>query len=227
MTPVTEPMSSSAERAADRSPAVARSRTRQIEQAQAIIDAARRLITDRGDRFTTQELVKEAGVALQTFYRLFESKDRLLLAVVGTMIAEYCAQAEVAAAELPDPVARLRFYVISAVESVGSDPNGLGPRFVTAQHWRLHELFPDEIAEATQPFTDMVSRQLEIATADGSLRPNDPERDAWFVTKLVMAVFHHYAFADADADADAEADAEAIGASLWSFCHAALGGDAH
>ena len=53
------------------------------------------------------------------------------------------------------------------------------------------------------------------------LRPNDPERDAWFVTKLVMAVFHHYAFAEA------EPDAEAIGTSLWSFCHAALGGDTH
>ena len=219
MTPTIESASSSAERAADRSPAVARSRTRQIEQAQAIIDAARRLIADRGDRFTTQELVKEAGVALQTFYRLFESKDRLLLAVVGTMIAEYCAQAEEAAEELPDAVARLRFYVISAVQSVGSDPNGLGPRFVTAQHWRLHELFPDEISEATQPFTDMVFRQLEIATAAGMLRPSDPERDAWFVTKLVMAIFHHYAFVEA------EPDAEAIGASLWSFCHAALGGD--
>ena len=87
------------------------------------------------------------------------------------------------------------------------------------EHWRLHQLFPDEMSEATQPFTDIVLRQLEIATAAGMLRPSDPERDAWFVTKLVMAVFHHYAFVEA------EPDAEAIGASLWSFCHAALGGD--
>ena len=112
MTTTIASTSSSAERAADRSPAVARSRTRQIEQAQAVIDAARRLITDRGDRFTTQELVKEAGVAPQTFYRLFESKDRLLVAVVQAMIAEYCAQAEVAAEELPDPVARLRRWLL-------------------------------------------------------------------------------------------------------------------
>jgi hypothetical protein len=43
-----------AERAADRSPVVQRSRARQIEQAKVIVDAARRLIAERGERFTTQ-----------------------------------------------------------------------------------------------------------------------------------------------------------------------------
>ena len=38
-----------AERVADRSETVQRSRARQIEQAQAIVAAARRLITERGD----------------------------------------------------------------------------------------------------------------------------------------------------------------------------------
>ena len=69
-----------------------RTRARQIEQAQAIVAAARRLIAERGERFTTQELVKEAGVALQTFYRLFGGKDQLLLAVFEDLIAESCAE---------------------------------------------------------------------------------------------------------------------------------------
>ena len=71
---------------------------------EAIVVAARRLITERGEHFTTQELVKEAGVALQTFYRLFGGKDQLLLAVFEDLIAESCAEYEAAAAELPDPV---------------------------------------------------------------------------------------------------------------------------
>ena len=65
-----------------------RSRARQIEQAKAVVAAARRLIVERGDQFTTQELVKEAGVALQTFYRIFGGKDQLLLAVFEDLIAE-------------------------------------------------------------------------------------------------------------------------------------------
>ena len=208
-----------ADRAADRSPAVQRSRARQVEQAKVVVDAARRLITERGEGFTTQELVKEAGVALQTFYRLFAGKDQLLLAVFEDMIAEQCLRYEEEASVLPDPVARLHFYITEAVRSVSGDGVwDMPPRFVTAEHWRLHQLFPDEMSHATQAFTDLVLRQLEAAAAEGLLAPADPERDAWFVTKLVMGVYHHYAFA---ADVPDAAD---IGDQLWAFCLGALGG---
>jgi TetR/AcrR family transcriptional regulator len=208
-----------ADRAADRSPAVQRSRARQMEQAQVVVDAARRLIAERGEGFTTQELVKEAGVALQTFYRLFAGKDQLLLAVFEDMIAEQALLYEEAARGLPDPVARLHFYITEAVRSVGTDAGrGIQPRFVTAEHWRLHQLFPDEMSHATQAFTDLVLRQLQAAADEGLLSPADPERDAWFVTKLVMGVYHHYAFAAGASDADD------IGEQLWSFCLGALGG---
>jgi TetR/AcrR family transcriptional regulator len=208
-----------AERAADRSPAVQRSRARQIEQAHVIVEAARRLIAERGERFTTQELVKEAGVALQTFYRLFAGKDQLLLAVLEDMIAEYCTQIEQTARNMPDPVDRLRLYVTGALDAVlANGDDGIGPRFVTAEHWRIYQLFPEEMSGATQPFTDLVARELEAAADGGLLTPADPERAAWFVTKLVMSVFHHYAFADAPPDA------RAVGDELWSFCYHAVGG---
>jgi TetR/AcrR family transcriptional regulator len=208
-----------AERAADRSPTVQRSRARQMEQAKVIVDAARRLIAERGERFTTQELVKEAGVALQTFYRIFGGKDQLLLAVFEDMIAESCAQYEEAARALADPVERLRSYITAALQSVVSDDDpAIGPRFVTAEHWRLYQIFPREMSDATQPFTDLVARQLELAAAEGRWRSADPQRDAWFVTKLVMAVFHHDAFADPPPDTRTMAD------DLWGFCCRALGG---
>ena len=165
-----------AERVADRSATVQRSRARQMEQAQAIVAAARRLI------------------------------------------AESCVDYELAAADLPDPVARLHYYVTVIVGGLADPAYGVGPRFVTAEHWRLHQLFPEEMAHATQHFTDLVARQLELAAAEGLLAPRDIQRDAWFVTKLVMAVFHHYAYAG-----DPE-DARATGEELWEFCLRALGG---
>ena len=207
-----------AERAADRSPTVQRSRAKQIEQAKVIVDAARRLTAERGSQFTTQELVKEAGVALQTFYRLFAGKDQLLLAVFEDLIAQNCAQYEEAARGLSDPVERLHFYVTEALQPLGHDDGDtVAPRFVTAEHWRLYQLFPEEMARATRPFTDLVGRQLELARADGSLAPADVERDAWFVTNLVMAVFHHYAFADTTFDV------ATVREQLWTFCRTALG----
>src|SRR5262249_38350982 len=158
----------------------------------------RRLIAERGDQFTTQELVKEARVALQTFYRVFGGKDQLLLAVFEDLISESCAEYEEQARDLPDPVARVHYYVTATVGSIGGDPTDVGPRFVTSEHWRLYQLFPDEMSHATQHFTDLVARQLVLANAEGRLASSDPQRDAWLITKLVMAVFHHYAFAPAD-----------------------------
>jgi AcrR family transcriptional regulator len=213
------PVVSWAERAADRSPAVARSRSRSMQQMKIIVAAARRLIQHKGTSFTTQELVREAGVALQTFYRHFPGKDQLLLAVIEDMITEEAARYEEAARDMPDPVARLRHHIMAALSSLGAGGNeATGPRFITAEHWRLHQLFPQEMAHATQPFADLVARELRAAEEAGLLAPTDVERDAALVAKLVMSVYHHYAFATI------EGPPEAIGEHVWTFCLGGLGG---
>ena len=215
---ITPAPTSWAERVADRSQSVQRSRARQIEQAHAIVAAARRLIVERGDQFTTQELVKEAGVALQTFYRIFGGKDQLLLAVFEDLIAESCVDYERQAAALPDPIARLHFYIAVTVGGAAEASYGIGPRFVTAEHWRLHQLFPEEMAHATQHFTNLVQRQLALAVEEGLATSTDVSGDSWFITKLVMATFHHYAYSEADSDRTVIAE------DLWSFCLRAIGG---
>ncbi len=206
-----------AERAADRSPAVQRSRTRSIQQAQVIVDAARRLIARKGGTFTTQELVKEARVALQTFYRHFGGKDQLMIAVIEDMIAEAAVGYEEEARDLPDPVARLHHYVTATLRNLGGTDLS-GQRMVTAEHLRLHQLFPNEMAAATKPFADLVLREIRAAESAGLLAPNDAERDAWYVNRFVMSTFHHYAFATTDESPDEIAEA------VWAFLLGALGG---
>ncbi|MFI5718805.1 TetR/AcrR family transcriptional regulator [Nocardia sp. NPDC051750] len=205
-----------ADRAADRSRSVQRSRARSVEQAQAIVAAARRLLQADGAALTTQELAKEAGIALQTFYRHFPSKDELLLAVFEDVITERTAELEAAARDLPDPVERLHFYIVRVLRSVSENAD-FGPRFVTAEHWRLHQRFPAEMERANQPFAVLIERELREAEAAGLLRPNDPAGDAWFAMKLVMSVFHHFAFTPARDSGDAPE-------RLWNFCLAAFGG---
>jgi AcrR family transcriptional regulator len=214
----TEPTESWAERAADRSPAVQRSRSRSIQQAKVIVDAARRLVVEKGGTFTTQELVKEAGVALQTFYRQFGGKDQLLIAVLEDMIAEAAVVYEERARDLPDPVARLRSYIKDTLASLGGPEGGAPAGFVVSEHWRLHQIFPAEISHAMKPWADLVLREIRAAEEAGLLHPRDAEQDAWLVTRLVTAVYHHYAFAPSDQSS------EEIGEQVWGFCLAALGG---
>lgn len=206
-----------AERAADRSPVVQRSRSRGVEQARAIVHAAQRLIEVKGPTFTTQELVKEAGIALQTFYRYFPGKDHLLLAVIENFIDENCKLYAEKARELGGPLERLRYYVTATLEGLeGSRP---GPNFITSEHWRLQMLYPDEISRATKPFNDLVVAEIHEAIRAGLLDTPDPDYSAWLVTQLVVSVFHHY-----DCSGLTE-PRELIGRRLWEFCLRALGGD--
>lgn len=211
------PSESWVERAVDRSAAVQRSRTRIAKQVRLMLDAARRLVREKDD-FTTQELVAEAGVALQTFYRYFASKDELLLALIGDAMTEACDRWATAAADLPDPLQRLRFYLTAPLERFGDGHEAAGMRFIVSTHWHLHRIFPKELAEAEKPFLDLVLAEVNTAAACGLIRPRDPEWDAWFVVELLRSVYHYYAYA-----ARADDDLNAIKENLWQFCRAALG----
>lgn len=167
-----------------------------MQQARTIVDAARRLISVRGEHFTTQELAKEAGVALQTFYRYFASKDELLLAVIESMIADACSLFEQRAHDVDDPVEELCSYLTWVMESLdATDGEGPSARFIASEHWRLSRLFPDAVAQATKAFTDMIAAPIVAGNEQGRLRSPDPDRDAWLITQLALSVFHQQAFA--------------------------------
>jgi AcrR family transcriptional regulator len=204
-----------ADRVADRSPLVQRSRSRSVEQARVIVDAARSLIIRQGE-FTTQQLVKEAGIALQTFYRYFASKDQLIVAVLEDLISEFTQVWEAEGKSIADPVARLRFYVTRPLWALDAD--GLtGPRGITAEHWRLQQLFPEEMAHVDRPLVELMHRTLLDAQAAGMLSLPDAEHDAWLIVNLVRSVYHHYAFAPTAPAYDEIAN------QVWSFCARAVG----
>lgn len=174
------------------------------------------MVLERGENFTTQDLIKEADVALQTFYRHFGSKDQILLAVVGDLTEAHCRRLAEEGEALADPVERLRHYIVGTVSALG--PGSGGARFMTSQHWRLHQEFPDELAAATKPFADLIHTTLLEGQEAGVLHPRDAELDAWLINKLVISVFHHFAYSD-----DAAAANDAV-EGLWSFCLTAVGG---
>src|SRR3954468_11365376 len=123
-----------AQRAVEQSVSVQRSRVRSVQRAHQIVQAARRLVAAKGSDFTTQDLVKEAGIAVQTFYKYFTGKDQVLLAVIEDLVVDTCTDLKQRARDIPDPVQRLRFYVTSVVGGVGAHTQGdAGPRFITTE----------------------------------------------------------------------------------------------
>jgi AcrR family transcriptional regulator len=208
------------QRAVERSVAVQRSRTRIAHQVRQMLDAAHRLIETKGDEFTAQELVSEAGVALQTFYRYFGSKDELLMAVIGDAMTESCDTLAEAARDLPDPMAKLRFYICSTLDKLdGRGSHAATSRFIVACRWRLHRQFPVELAEAEKPFVDLLRTEMTAAVEAGQLKPADPEWDSWFLAELLRSVYHYYAYAAHDAG-----EIDQVKEQLWRFCLTALSG---
>src|SRR5689334_18127804 len=92
-----------------------RTRAHNVDLDKEIIDAAQRLMHTTGDEgFTIQQLVEEAGVALQTFYRHFGGKDELLLALLERSVAAACDDLRAATKHVEDPIECLRQYVTYA-----------------------------------------------------------------------------------------------------------------
>lgn len=207
------------ERAADRSPLMQQWRSRNVRQLQTMVEAAKRLIARKGSGFTTQELAREAGVAVQTFYRHFGGKDQLLLATIEDLHATGAAGYERAARDLPDPLARLRYYVSAVLTSLDqTGPATSAAQFITAEHWRLHQLFPDEMTLAAQPLVDLFARELRAAREQGLVALPDIDQGANLMVMLVRAVYHQYAFARKDESAAELAD------RVWEFCLQGIGG---
>jgi AcrR family transcriptional regulator len=194
---------------------VQRSRSRSVEQARVIVDAALRLIGSGAEEFTTQELIAEAGVALQTFYRYFAGKDELLLAVLEDLIGRASDGFAERAADLTDPVARLECHLNSVVETLTAGDRRAGARFVASEHWRLAKLFPEELAVATQPFTDLLAVEIRAGCEAGVFHSVDADRDAWLMAQLVLSVHHHHSFAATDDPMIAD--------DLRRFCLSAVG----
>lgn len=203
-------------RAVDRSPTVRRSRERSIEQAAVVVDAARRLVVSGSGSFTTQELIKEAGIALQTFYGYFASKDELILAAIEEWVSEGAERMIMRVEGLDHPLQRLRVYVTSSIEALVDDEARTVARFITAEHYRLHQVFPEELARSTQLYTDLFHEEIVAASAAGLIPEGDARSDAWMIMQLSMAVFHHFVFATSDEPI------EAVCERLWRFCARSL-----
>ena len=123
---------------------------------------------------------------------------------------------------LPDPLARLRYFITSTLESLDGDGNDAATaRFVVSTHWRLHRNYPQELADVGKPLVDLLRGEVHAAVDQGLLNPSDPDWDSWFVSELARSVFHFYAFAPR-----AEGELDLVKERLWRFCLTALGGTA-
>ncbi len=115
-------------------------------------------------------------------------------------------------------MARLHFYITSTFDTLldGEESDVSTAAFIATTHWRLHRIYPEELAAAQLPFVELLGGEIKAAGDAGLLRSTDPDRSGWLLNELIRSVYHHYAYT---ADRTPE-----MPEKLWQFCLRALGG---
>ena len=129
-----------------------------------IIDAAWALVEEGKIRdFTVRQVVDQAGVALQTFYRCFGNKDELLLAMFEESIRG--AADRVLAFSSDDPVERLRYIVTRPIVTDFDERTERVTRWRGRERQRLLEYFPDAVEAVYEPYRAAIASTI-VAVCD-------------------------------------------------------------
>jgi AcrR family transcriptional regulator len=157
-------------------------------------DEVRRLIascltvSERTGNFDPRvsDILAEAGLSNQAFYRHFQSKEELLLAVLdqgGRQLDEYLRK-RMAAKD--NPVDKIRAWVRGFTAQAIRPKAAAATRPFMFPSARLYERFPEEIPGVERLFLDSISGALKDAKKAKLVRADlDPATDGLFMYDLV------------------------------------------
>lgn len=191
---------------------LANARSRSVERLAQFVDAARQLASETGDSsFTVQQVVQRSGQSLKSFYRYFEGKDGLLLALIeeDTRIGAQVLSDWVTRHD--DPLDRLHAFVSGLLGFLAMGESTYVAMLLREQR-RLEQSDPEGMEAALAPFTDLLEALLAEAGAAGEVRPGDWRRDATMLFNLTMLQLKALGPGADRAEADEAAE------YLWAFC---------
>lgn len=164
-----------------------------------LVDAAYVVMRRTGDLDPrVGDIVNEAGLSNQAFYRHFRSKDELLLTVLEDGQHRLLATLDARMARVEPGPARVRAWVEGVLEQARNPDAAANTRPFALTGLRLADRFPTEWARSRDVL--LAPLRAAIAEADG-----DPERDAPAVYHLAMGTMQEaLARRERPTDADVE-----------------------
>ena len=183
--PEAAPARSLALRSVDRS--MEQRRSTYEDEVRRLIDASFALIRRTGClEPRVGEIVAEAGLSNQAFYKHFRSKDELLLAVLDEGIGALGSYLEHRMSKARSPERRIRQWISGLLEQALQPDAALATRPFALSRARLAELFPEEVKASERQLTEMLLDAIRDARDAGELGVVDPERDAELIYNLAM-----------------------------------------
>lgn len=177
-------------RAVSRSLDAARSRAER--RAQRFLDAAFELIDEKGTtEFTIQEVIDRSKQSLRGFYRYFDGKDELLLALFEETVRESVEDIEAVVEAASEPIDRLRAFTIRLHEWCEpiETPRKRGKhnrRPISEFSAQLAVNHPERVQAAVEPISRTLLGLLDEAVQAKVIQVADTRRTAALVLRTVM-----------------------------------------
>lgn len=177
--------SSVASRAVDR--AIEGRRNAYQEEVARLIQASFKLIRESGNLDPkVSEIVAEAGLSNQAFYKHFCSKNELLLAVLEEGSDLLRAYLEHRMEKADGPEKKIRFWIDGMLAQIVNEDAASATRPFSLSRARLSELFPSEVMASEAQLSSILGEAIQQAIELGEMPKADAQRDAEVINNMVM-----------------------------------------
>ncbi len=179
----------------------------EADRRRVFVAAARSLADETGSAaFTVAQLTTRAGLSLKAFYACFQSKDDLLLALLGE---DSRMGAEALAGIIGDRggLDGIHAYVTGLFEMLGPESAVGYAGVLVREYRRLIEFHDAELRDAVAPLVDLLARDIDS---------DDPKRDARTMFGVLLDGIH-------DIVVGRVADAGELARYLERFCTRGVG----
>lgn len=154
-----------------------------------LIDAARQVMERNGWwGFKVENVLKQSGLSTRSFYRHFEKKSDLLVAVLDEELADLAVRlqhATAAAATYPDKV---RAYITATIDFAYS-PDFAKRSSLLASLWReLIDEYPEAIEHCAEKLIAPLSTIVEAGRRTGDLHCEDPRSDSRAIFYMLWSI---------------------------------------
>jgi len=192
-------------------------RVRAHARSDRFVAAAMRLWQERGNAdFTVQDVVDRSKMSIRTFYKYFQSKEDLLLALYETVVARQAVpRLRKRIGKFKDPLQRLRAYIEALVELTAKT----GPAGRNLIHYqnRLAESRSADLAHAMKPQFELLVELIRDIARTRPLRGGLTVEMAARLTQYTVLAAAHGRALGSEGAADIPAQA------IWQFCVSGMG----
>jgi AcrR family transcriptional regulator len=172
-------------------------------EADELVEATFRLIaaTDNVDP-NVRDILREAKMSTQAFYRNFPSKDDLMLVVLDAGRRRLASYLENRMARRDDPLEQVAEWIAGVIHQSEVTRASVRTRPFMLHKGGLEGRFPDEYALTESVLRNQLTTAIVRATEMGLCATEDPDGDAQIIYDYTMAHMSRYLVRRTDPDPD-------------------------